>query len=107
MTDDRQTLTLSILDKDYQISCPSNQAETLKQCAHDLDQRMRVTREEARVTGIERVAVMTALNVTHELMEERKKHERYHQSVDQYIEGMRLRVDEAMVDDHQLELPTN
>ena len=66
MSDDREVLTLRILDKEYRISCPSEERESLVAAAHELNERMQHMRGSAKVLGAERMAVMAALNVIHE-----------------------------------------
>ena len=66
MSDDREVLTLRILDKEYRISCPPKERESLVAAARELNERMREMRGSAKVLGVERMAVMAALNVIHE-----------------------------------------
>ena len=66
MSDDREVLTVRILDKEYRISCPPEERESLVAAARELNERMRNMRDSAKVLGAERMAVMAALNVIHE-----------------------------------------
>ena len=66
MSDDREVLTVRILDKEYRISCPPKERESLLTAAHELNERMRAMRSSTKVLGAERMAVMAALNVIHE-----------------------------------------
>ena len=66
MSDEREVLTVRILDKDYRISCLPDERESLIAAAGELNQRMRDMRGGAKVLGAERMAVMAALNVIHE-----------------------------------------
>jgi cell division protein ZapA len=63
------TVTIKILDKDYQVSCPSEQEAELIVSASYLDKQMRSIRENGKVIGLERIAVMAALNISHELLQ--------------------------------------
>ena len=65
----RQTVTVSILDKDYQVACPAEQQAELVVSASYLDKQMRSIRETGTVIGLERIAVMAALNISHELLQ--------------------------------------
>ena len=65
---DTQTVTVSILDKDYQVACPAEQQAELIVSASYLDKQMRSIRETGKVIGLERIAVMAALNISHELL---------------------------------------
>jgi cell division protein ZapA len=60
---------IKILDKDYRISCHPEEHDDLLASAHYLDGRMREIREAGRVVGTDRIAVLAALNVVHELLQ--------------------------------------
>lgn len=62
-------VTVSILDRDYQISCSVEEEVLLKSAADYLDNKMREIRERGNVIGIDRIAVMAALNIAHELLQ--------------------------------------
>ena len=62
-----QTVTVHILDKDYHIACPASESTNLERAAEYLDKKMRDIRRSGKVIGAERIAVMAALNITHEL----------------------------------------
>ena len=63
-----KTVIVKILDKEYQVACPPEQEAGLLQAARQLDQQMRSVRDTGKVIGLERIAVMVALNTTYELM---------------------------------------
>jgi cell division protein ZapA len=63
------TMTVKILDKDYQVTCPEEQEAELLVSAKYLDKQMRGIRETGKVVGLERIAVMAALNISHELLQ--------------------------------------
>lgn len=67
MSTDNQTVSMRILDKEYQVACPPDQQADLLAAASFLDQQMRKIRESGKVVGLERIAVMAALNVTYDL----------------------------------------
>lgn len=62
------TVTVKILDKDYQVACPEDQEAELMVSARYLDKQMRSIRDTGKVIGLERIAVMAALNISHELL---------------------------------------
>lgn len=64
------TVEVSILDKDYLVACPEDQQDALRRAARHLDSKMREIRTTGKVLGSERIAVMAALNITHELLED-------------------------------------
>lgn len=64
-------VTVQILDKDYRIACSAEEQHALMDCARLLDRRMREVRQNGRVIGADRIAVMAALNLIYELMQQR------------------------------------
>ena len=62
------TVSVDILDKEYQVACPPNEELALANAARYLDQHMRDIRSTGKVIGLERVAIMAALNISHELL---------------------------------------
>ena len=63
------TVIVKLLDKDYQVACPEGQRDALAQSASYLDQQMRSIRANGKVIGLERIAVMAALNISNELLQ--------------------------------------
>ncbi|NOT84221.1 MAG: cell division protein ZapA [Methylococcaceae bacterium] len=61
------TVTLTILNKDYIIACPPEEQNSLLNTAQQLNAKMRRLHDSGKVTGTDRVAVMAALNLAHEL----------------------------------------
>lgn len=62
------TVVIRILDKEYQVSCPPEEQHALIRSAQELDRRMRDIRRAGNVIGLERIAVMAALNLTYDLL---------------------------------------
>jgi cell division protein ZapA len=62
------TVILHILDKEYRISCPPEERNNLEQAARHLDNKMREIRNSGKVIGVDRIAVMAALNISHEML---------------------------------------
>ena len=67
MSDEPVPVSVEILDKEYMVSCPAEEKEALLESARLLNDRMRQVRDSGKVFGTERMAVITALNVIHEL----------------------------------------
>lgn len=64
-----QTVVVKILGKDYQVACPPGQQEALQKSASYLNQQMTTIRQHGKVIGLERIAVMAALNISYELLQ--------------------------------------
>lgn len=66
---DNQTLTVTLLDKDYQVACPAEERDALSRAAKNLDSRLRAIRASGHIIGLERIAIMAALNLSYELQQ--------------------------------------
>jgi cell division protein ZapA len=64
-------VSVRILDKEYQFACPEEERAALLQSADHLDRVMREIRAGGRVVGLDRIAVMAALNMANELLAQR------------------------------------
>lgn len=56
------TVTVKLLDAEYQVSCEDEEVDSLMASARDLDTRMRSVREGGKLLSVERVLVLVALN---------------------------------------------
>ena len=70
MAEKPTTVEVKILDKEYLVACPDEARDALLQAAKHLDTKMREIRASGKVFGTERIAVMAALNITHDLLEQ-------------------------------------
>jgi len=70
--DDRPiTLDITILGREYRVACKETERDELLQAVQFLDNRMREIRDAGKIAGAERIAVMAALNIAHELLREK------------------------------------
>lgn len=68
MADTPKTIEVSILGRAYRVACEDNEREALMQAVAYLDGKMGEIKKAAKVSGTERIAVMAALNIAHELL---------------------------------------
>lgn len=88
-----QTVSVHILGKDYQVACPDEERNDLMRAASELDKRMREIRQSGNVIGVERIAIMAALNLAYELhkseltpsTEQEKRLRELHQRLDKAL----------------------
>ena len=65
---DVQPINISILDKDYKVACPPGEQSALLESAKYLDSKMHEVRDNGKIMGAERIAVITALNMAADLL---------------------------------------
>jgi cell division protein ZapA len=93
-----EPISVSILDRDYQFACEPGERKALKEAAAFLDERMRSIKGAGRLMALERIAVMTALNLSDELLK-LQKNEKYRQdNVDNRIRMLVNELDDALDD---------
>ena len=68
MSKEQEAVKVSILDKEYLVACPEEEKDDLLASAKYLNDRMLDIREGGKVVGIDRIAVMTALNLAHDVI---------------------------------------
>jgi len=99
----QHTVSIDILDKSYQVACEPEQEEELKQAAHDLDDQMRAIRSTGKIIGLERVAIMAALNLSHQVLA-LKSGNQLDDSQEDAIKAVTSRIDEALFQLRQFEI---
>lgn len=68
MSDGIARVSVRILEKEYAVACPAEERDDLLRSAEILNRKMREIRESGKVIGLDRIAVMAALNLTNELL---------------------------------------
>jgi cell division protein ZapA len=63
-----EPLTIKILDKEYRIGCPEEEKDNLRASADLLNSKINEIKQQGSVIGTERIAIMTALNMCHEIL---------------------------------------
>ena len=77
MPPEKQTaLTIRILGRDYSIACPEGERESLLNSAEYLSRRMHAIQRKGKTLGVERIAVMAALNIARDLIAAERRLER-------------------------------
>jgi cell division protein ZapA len=66
------TLDVMILGREFKVACREDERDELLEAVALLDRRMREIRDRGKVSGTDRIAVMAALNIAHELLRERR-----------------------------------
>ncbi len=95
------TLDIVLMGREYRVACVPDEREALKTAVAYVDERMRDLTEKTKSTG-ERLAVMTALNLAHELLSIKLPGGFDMQEFRRRIGSMQSRLDEAMASQEQL-----
>ena len=104
MTESYTQVNIKILEKEYQISCPASERTALLDSAALLNGKMREIRDSGKVIGLDRIAVMAALNMANELLRARSHGDLLEGDARLRLQAMRERVEGALQSGRQLEL---
>ncbi len=95
---------IRILNSEYSVRCPAHKLEDLITASKYLDEKMRKTREESDIMSIDRIAIITALNIvgehldtSNELMDQKQQYANLSEKLQQRIRKMKKRVDNALL----------
>lgn len=99
-----ETMHVTILDRDYGVSCPAEEVEDLRTSARLLDERMREIRKSGKIVGIERIAVMAALNIAHELIKAKSELNSYDRITEKHLSRLNDKIERALASARQLDL---
>jgi len=99
-----KTVTVTILDKEYRVACQPGEEEAVVASALHLDERMREIRKTGKIIGTERIAVMAALNMAHDLLTLQEQYKEVDQALEKRIRQLQDQMEVALSQFNQLEL---
>jgi cell division protein ZapA len=97
-------ITIHILDKEYMIACTEDERHDLQRSADYLDTKMREIRDSGKIIGTDRIAVMAALNISHELLTKDGGSAAPDATIDTRIRSIQEKIDDALYRSRQLEI---
>jgi cell division protein ZapA len=104
MNEQSTAMQVKILDKEYQVNCPPADQEALIKSAQYLDENMRKIKGRGNIHGTEKIAVMAALNITHDMLRKNRMINDTRHSTEQQVKGLEDKIDMAIASSRQLEL---
>ena len=89
-------VVVRILDKEYRVACEHGEEDALRNSARYLDRKMREIKNRGKVIGSDRIAVMAALNIAHELLEQKGHENSGSQAISRRLQTMQEKIDIAL-----------
>lgn len=71
MSNEASAIDVNIMGREFRVSCTEEERDDLLQAVDYLDVKMREIRDAGKVVGVDRIAIMAALNIAHELLRTR------------------------------------
>ena len=104
MTQQYAQVSVRILDKEYQVACPASERTDLLDSAEILNEKMREIRDSGRVVGLDRIAVMAALNMANDLLHAQARDRLLEGDISDRIKLICDRVESVLGESRQLDL---
>jgi len=89
---DSNSLNIKIMDKDYRVACPQDQQASLRESAEFLNDRLNDIKTKGSIIGTERIAIMAALNLAHELLGSQDSIEQF-SDTDMRVQNLNKKID--------------
>ncbi len=89
------SLNITIMDKDYRVACPPEEQASLRASAEFLNEKLNEIRNRGSVIGTERIAIMAALNLAHELLNCQEFEDGYN-DLDSRVGNLQKKIDIAL-----------
>ncbi|MGQ9831686.1 MAG: cell division protein ZapA [Thermochromatium sp.] len=106
MIEEPLQLSIKILDKEYRVACEFHEQDDLRASARLLDGRMREIRQTGRVIGTDRIAIMAALNIAHDLIQLQRAHSSPEGDLTRRLQQLQDRINHALADERENESAT-
>jgi cell division protein ZapA len=65
---DKNAVSINVLGREFRVGCPEGEQKQLMASVDYLNRKMKEVRDTGKVVGNERIAIMAALNIAHEMM---------------------------------------
>ena len=104
MSAEVDTVNINILGREYQISCPPEEEEALRKSAKYLDKQMEKVKSRGSTLAYEKVAVMAALNISHELLLKTLQAEQTENASLEKVSKLQKKIEAALHASRQIEL---
>jgi cell division protein ZapA len=97
-------VSVKILGKEYQVACPRDEVDALTASARYLDEQMSSIRQSGKVFGLDRIAVMAALNIANQLLTSKRSVDSAERAADSRVKRLSERLERVLADHKQLNL---
>jgi len=97
-------VNISIMGKDYLVACDEDEKQDLIRSAEYLNRKMCEIRDSGKIIGTDRIAVMAALNIAHELLNQESGIDVSQNAIGDRIMSLSSKIEDALYKSRQLEI---
>lgn len=98
------SITITVLGREYQIGCPPDEEDALRRAARYLDQQMEQMKNRSASLGYDKIAVLAALNITHDLLKLSAETSTSENTSLRDIKQLEKKIDHALIAVRQIEI---
>ncbi len=99
MSNDQNTVSITLLDKIYKVKCPQDKMAELRESAQYLDEKMReLNLDNNKFSSIDRLAVIAALNISHELLMQKRQASSHIDAMNKRIQYLSDKINQSLKD---------
>lgn len=97
-----QPVDIQIFGRTLRVNCPADQQQALNQAAAELERRLQELKARSKTVSSEQLIFIAALNICHELEQEKLKTRNYTDSMEQRIRLLQQTIEQALVDQSRI-----
>lgn len=96
MTDEAKPVNITIFDKEYLVACTDDEREQLHTAVAFLNAKLQELKRSGKIIGAERIAMITALNLTHELLAYKREKTVYNETMVSTVGRLKEKIEQAL-----------
>lgn len=101
---EKNSINIKIMGRDYQIACGPDEEDALRQSATYLNKQMEKIKKHGSTLSFEKVVVMTALNISHELLQNTQQADDSENGAQQFLTHLEKKIESALQTSRQFEI---
>lgn len=98
MSEQDNTVTITIMDKTFKVKCPTDRINELRKSAQYLDEKMKEVSQNSKIVNIDRIAVIAALNITHELLLQKHDNLNFIDQISKRLDVINQKIEQALTE---------
>ncbi len=102
MNAEAKGLQINIMGREFRVACPEDEQKGLLEAVDYLNRKMHEIKDHGKVIGLERIAIMAALNITHEFLSTKVGGGFDMAEIKRRMAGMETVLDQAISDQSEL-----
>lgn len=101
---EKNSINIKIMGRDYQIACGPDEEDALRLSATYLNKQMEKIKKHGTTLSFEKVVVMTALNISHELLQNTQQADDSENGAQQFLNHLEKKIESALQSSRQFEI---